>query len=542
MNKRLLLSLCFMHLIIYAGEDLHYYNQIRSHKPRFFTEIYYQTVKPIVSDIKKLLFDLPSSLMHEWLLSHPYDQTEATVRFTDEDALCEAENQFTTKRLTHVKHGCEQLLNIDIPHERVPRIAVCCSGGGYRAMFLSLGFFKGLQDIGLLDCTTYMSGLSGSTWAMAPWVASKQPLNDFIDSLPNKVCHGLKPIYDLSSLDSIAKKLVAKALNGQFLSSVDLYGDILANSLLTDFGTDRLRTNLSESHAHIVDGSFPMPIYTAVTPNADPYEWFEFTPFEVGSSYLKAYIPTWAYGRKFKYGHSINFAAEQSLGYMMGVYGSAYAVNLEEIVHHTQKSLQAFANHFPSAIQNVMHKMVVDLIDSPLDDVRLAPSSLPNYVYKTATRPLNTDKTITLIDAGIDCNLPFAPLLREERKVDIILTCDASGKVEGAPSLRCAQEYMQARGLAFPPIDFEAADKQVMSVFKDDSNPNCPIVVYFPRIKNEAYSQTFDPDACKASGYCNTLNFTYSQEQLNELMGLAEFGVKQHADALVALVQEVVNR
>ncbi len=541
MHKRLLLSLCFMHLTSYAGEDLAYYHQMRSHQPRFFKEIYY-AVKPVVKEIKQLLFGLPSTLLNDWLLSHPYDQVDATVRFTDNDALCNAENQFMQQRLTRVKLGCEQLLQNEVPNGRVPRIAVCCSGGGYRAMVLTFGFLKGLQDTGLLDCVSYMSGLSGSTWAMAPWVSSKQPLNDFIGTLPKKVCKGLKPISNPSLLDGIAKKLVAKTINGQFLSSVDLYGDILANTLLRDSGPDRLRTTLSESHAHIVDGSFPMPIYTAITPNADPYAWFEFTPFEVGSSYLKAYIPTWAYGRKFKYGQSVNFAAEQSLGYMMGTYGSAYAVNLQEAVHHTQKSLQAFADHFPSAIQNIMQKMVIGLIDSPLDDIRLAPSSLPNYVYKTETRPLNTDKTLTLVDAGIDCNLPFAPLLREERKIDIILTCDASGKITGAPSLRCAQEYMQAQGLPFPPIDYEIASTQIMSVFRDDSNPNCPIVVYFPRIKNETYSATFDPDACKESGYCGTLNFTYSQEQLNELMGLAEFGVKQHADALVALIQEVVSR
>lgn len=541
MHKRLLLSLGLIHLLTYAGEDLRYYHQMRNHKPRFFTEIYY-TVKPIAKEIKQLLFGVPSTLLHDWLLSHPYDQTDAIVRFTDYDELCEKEKEFISKRLTHVKHGCEQLLQSKLPNGRVPRIAVCCSGGGYRAMVLTFGFLKGLQDSGLLDCVSYMSGLSGSTWAMAPWIASQQPLNDFIEALPNKICNGLEPICAPSLLDGIAKKLVAKAINGQFLSSVDLYGDILANTLLNDFGQDRLRTTLSESHAHIADGNFPMPIYTAITPNADPYAWFEFTPFEIGSSYLKAYIPTWAYGRKFKYGHSVNFAAEQSLGYMMGTYGSAYAVNLEEIVQHTQKSLHAFADHFPSAIQNVMQKMLIGLINSPLDDVRLAPSSLPNYVYKTATRPLNTDKTITLIDAGIDCNLPFAPLLREERKVDIILTCDASGRIEGLPSLRCAQEYMQAQGLPFPPIDYETADKQVMSVFRDDTNPNCPIVVYFPRIKNETYSTTFDPDACKESGYCNTLNFTYSQEQVNELMGLAEFGIKQHADTIVALIQEVVSR
>ncbi len=61
----------------------------------------------------------------------------------------------------------------------------------------------------------------------------------------------------------------------------------------------------------------------------------------------------------------------------------------------------------------------------------------------------------------------------------------------GCKNLRWAEEYMRTKGLKFPPIDYTQADTQVMSIFKDEQDPTCPIVVYFPRIKNDAYSTSF---------------------------------------------------
>ena len=47
---------------------------------------------------------------------------------------------------------------------QMPGMAVVHSGGGFRGMMATCGVFKGLQNAGLLDLITYMSGLSGSTW------------------------------------------------------------------------------------------------------------------------------------------------------------------------------------------------------------------------------------------------------------------------------------------------------------------------------------------------------------------------------------------
>lgn len=47
---------------------------------------------------------------------------------------------------------------------QVPVVAVLGSGGGTRAMSSLYGSLAGLQELGLLDTVTYLSGVSGSTW------------------------------------------------------------------------------------------------------------------------------------------------------------------------------------------------------------------------------------------------------------------------------------------------------------------------------------------------------------------------------------------
>ncbi|WFD43086.1 phospholipase A2 [Malassezia psittaci] len=49
----------------------------------------------------------------------------------------------------------------------VPLIAIGGSGGGYRAMFAYAGFIKEAENTGLWQCTTWVSGVSGSCWTVA---------------------------------------------------------------------------------------------------------------------------------------------------------------------------------------------------------------------------------------------------------------------------------------------------------------------------------------------------------------------------------------
>lgn len=47
---------------------------------------------------------------------------------------------------------------------QVPVVAILGSGGGFRAMVGFSGVMKALYESGILDCATYIAGLSGSTW------------------------------------------------------------------------------------------------------------------------------------------------------------------------------------------------------------------------------------------------------------------------------------------------------------------------------------------------------------------------------------------
>lgn len=47
---------------------------------------------------------------------------------------------------------------------QVPVVAVLGSVGGFRAVVGFAGVMKALFESGVLDCATYIAGLSGSTW------------------------------------------------------------------------------------------------------------------------------------------------------------------------------------------------------------------------------------------------------------------------------------------------------------------------------------------------------------------------------------------
>lgn len=52
-------------------------------------------------------------------------------------------------------------------------IGLAVSGGGYRSMLTGSGFLLGMEEYGLLDCTNYITGISGGSWILAKLAYSK---------------------------------------------------------------------------------------------------------------------------------------------------------------------------------------------------------------------------------------------------------------------------------------------------------------------------------------------------------------------------------
>ncbi len=556
MKKYILLALCTLTQFIHADskeqlieqrvheQQIAYQEELErcglsTRYPSLINNLYDAT-KEYIRDIHEGLWDLADVFGNYLLPKHTFNATPAFVRYAPKNELCYEEQQYIHLRTPHVQEALEQFLDMKLTADEAPRIGLCFSGGGFRAMTLTLGFLKAAQEIGLFDSSMFMCGLSGSTWAIAPWIATDEPLDIFINRLSEKIENGLDFINNPHEIELLMQKLLIKTMYKQPLSAIDIYGAILANTLLNDIGDGRMNMTISETHQAVLMGFLPLPIYTSVQTNKTPYEWMECTPFEIGSDSLQSYIPTWAYGRKFKHGASLDYAPEQSLGYFMGIFGSAFEVDFKDILYHTQDQLHAIKMKLPEALQSPATDIINFIAESPLNDIRLFPSMLHNFTHNIQWSPLCNDKNICLVDAGIDFNVPFPPLLRPERKVDVIIVYDASGIIEGADELRHAEEYAWRKQLKFPKIDYSTIDKKRVSICKDN-DPATPIVIYFPRIANPDYSN-FDPEYCTQSSYCSTMNFKYSQEQFKELSGLSEFTLKQNSDLIKSVLKEVVER
>src|SRR5690349_9818732 len=51
-----------------------------------------------------------------------------------------------------------------------PSLGIAFSGGGTRSATMSMGQLRGLQRLGILEKVTYISAVSGGSWASVPFV------------------------------------------------------------------------------------------------------------------------------------------------------------------------------------------------------------------------------------------------------------------------------------------------------------------------------------------------------------------------------------
>jgi hypothetical protein len=198
---------------------------------------------------------------------HLHSNTVARVRHGPE--LCSEEHQFNEMREPIVHKALGRLLpGVDmslLPVDLTPRISVCASGGGYRAMVATIGSLIGMEQTGLLDTVMSISGLSGSTWAMASWYSGRKTLQETRLDLADKL--GQRFFTPTLWPETVQSHVRERVGFNQEMGLVDVMGWHLHNHLLKDLPCCKERwgkPRLSEQAFAIVDGSKPMPIYTAV--------------------------------------------------------------------------------------------------------------------------------------------------------------------------------------------------------------------------------------------------------------------------------------
>ena len=489
------------------------------------------------------------------ILNNPYQNTVATVRIGNN--LHPEEHAYRVNREPKVKAALEGLLGRSLDGKKIPVISFVGSGGGYRAMLCTTGSMVGAEKIGLLNTATYITALSGSTWALGPWMMTGWSWADFRIYLEGIVVRNIFQIGpDVTR--HIADVCATKLAFGQSVTTIDLFGALLANRLFDGFGEERQMLYLSQQAARVQDANWPYPIYTATDGSEKVVQdahWYEFTPHEVGSAVFGIYVPTWAYGREFYGGGSLDFAPEQTLGFILGTCGSAFAL-------HVGFVWDALAENLSNV---VLKQLMEQYVIAPLKGKRIFWAEVNNYMKGIPNIPnayvrLETRDTLKLVDAGLTFNLPYPPVSgeRAERKADLLIMLDASA---GAipEELKKVEQYARSHNLKFPVIDYTDLDKKTFAVFKDEKDLSVPVVIYMPRISDaqlwqenkskpemNQYSnlEGFNLETCtnESGQVCNTLNFEYSAPQAQQVMNQTEFNMVANKDKIIEVLNWVIDR
>ena len=190
--------------------------------------------------------------------------------------------------------------------------------------------------------------------------------------------------------------------------------------------------------------------------------------------------------------------------------------------------------------------------------IRLFWAQVPNFMFGLQDTDVSKNKNLKLVDAGLECNLPYLPVSgeRAERKQDVLIFFDFS-KSKIPSALKKAEEYARTRGLKFPKIDYTDIEKRTISIFKDEQDLTAPVVIYMPRISDaqlwqekkkdpryKKYSKVnnFDFEKCTESGFCNTTNFQYTRNQSQQVIDQMEFNVVANKDKIIDAIRWVVER
>ncbi|KAJ1800038.1 hypothetical protein LPJ59_001403 [Coemansia sp. RSA 2399] len=540
---------------------------------------------------------------------HPEMLQSATVRMGH--GICGQEADFQQKRARHMRNDFAGFIGVSaasVDERDIPIIGVAGSGGGFRAMVSTIGYYRAMHISGFARCITYDAAVSGSSWAVAA-------LHTYANGSPFRVLDNVREAMRQSMFSTT--NLMNFVKSNDAIAKLDLYGALLFkhlivqhNPALDDSGAAELSldpkwTKLSAQRDAIDQGRLPMPIYTAVrhfigstdndtlSTGRHGYQWFEFSPFEFGSIDHGAWIPAWAFGRPMIDGKGNTRVGEAHFGSIMGTVASAFCASVKAMI------IEVYIN-----IPTVLRFVVDPLLDWVEHDTEIAhivpPYTLHNPFFRTQEKrsienalqsELESEQLLSLMDAGLENNLPFAPLLRKDRSVDMIVCLDSSANIDIMPWFARAEAWAArhqvgrwpwgARPWASDPLRPSTAEvemhRSMLSSTKQasknaegqlkDGNVRCVVfdrplapsplrdnspqtlssvlqppisVLYLPLLRNKGFRDpAFDPGT---ADFCDTFNDKWKPEQVDLLADLASFNFMQETERIRSAVRQAYER
>ncbi|TRZ26302.1 hypothetical protein HGM15179_000914 [Zosterops borbonicus] len=519
--------------------------------------------------------------------------------------LCVQEQDFLCKRKNYIIPALKNVLQLeqDLLDHETPVVAIMTTGGGMRSLTALYGSLRGLKKLNVLDCATYLTGLSGTTWTMsnlyrdADW--SQKDLDKQISEARKHMTKCKINSFSLEYLKYYKKQLCQRKREGRKTSFIDLWGLVL-ESFLHD-GKDNHR--LSDQQRAIDCGQNPLPIYTAVNvknnySTVDFKEWVEFTPYEVGLQKYGVFVRTEDFGSEFFMGRLMKKVPESRICFLEGVWSSLFSFNVlyiwnlshssEDFWHRWTRDqidnieedpplpvkpqeLRTRLFTPPGALGSALRSILTDRACIAQEHNFLRGLQMHNdYLENTHFRRwkdtvldtfpnqlTQSDEFLSLVDTGFFINTSVMPLLKPERKVDVILHLNYSaGSQIQALDQTC--KYCSEQGIIFPRVDLSEEDRKNLKecyLFDGAETPGAPVLLFFPLV-NDTFQKYKAPGQKRSEsemedgkvdlyGCCSpysTYSLQYSEKAYDRLVQLGEYNILNNEDLILQALRTAVER
>lgn len=344
----------------------------------------------------------------------------------------------------------------------LPNIGIAFSGGGWRALMNGAGALQAFDSRtqgseeagglgGLLQSSTYVSGLSGGSWLVGSiFVNNFTTVTDLLSDDSSTVwefgnsiiegpeSHGIQLLSTADYWTDLVDDVNGKSDAGFNTSLPDLWGRALSYQLINATNGGPAYT---WSSVALTDGfrnaDMPFPIIiadarapgeTLISLNTSVYE---FNPFEMGTWDPTAFgfVPVEHIGTNMTNG-SVTENAQcvvgfDNAGFIMGTSSSLFNQFL--------LNLDAVSDSIPTSVLNLIQGLLDTLDQSNNDIADYQPN--PFFGYRPDNNPNAESERLTLVDGGEDLqNIPLHPLIQPNRHVDVIFAVDSSADTSGWPN------------------------------------------------------------------------------------------------------------
>ncbi|XP_045628443.1 cytosolic phospholipase A2 delta [Ursus americanus] len=519
--------------------------------------------------------------------------------------LCAEEQAFLSRRKQVVAKALKQALQLDrdLQEDEVPVVGIMATGGGARAMTSLYGHLLALQKLGLLDCVTYFSGISGSTWTMAhlygdpEW--SQKDLEGPIKYAREHLTKSKMEAFSPERLASYHQELELRAEQGHPTTFVDLWALVL-ESMLHGQVMDQ---KLSEQRAALEQGQNPLPLYLSLNvkennlETLDFKEWVEFSPYEVGFLKYGAFVPAKLFGSEFFMGRLMRRLPESRICFLEGIWSNIFSLNLLDVWYGLISSDDTRKQHIKDKIRSLEESPASSKTSSWLEASWLQPGTALARAFKglltdrplhqhscnflrglqlhqdyrsqkdfstwadcqldsTASQLTPQEPQLCLVDAGYFLNTSCPSMFRSGRRLDLILAFDYS-LPSPFEALQQTEVYCRARGLPFPRVEPSPQDQRQPTechLFSDPSCPDAPVLLHFPLV-NASFRDHSAPGVRRspaelpagqvdltgtASPY-SLFNMTYKEEDFDRLLQLSDYNVRNSQGAILQALRTAVK-